>query len=699
MPTVRCAHCAAQFTVPETAVGKTARCAKCRQAFVVRPAGPPPLPEATAEPDEEAPQPSARPRVERDRDERDDDRPRSRKSRRPAGKKRNRKARSRFPKWVLIAGSAGALLVLGGLVWLAIGLVGGGGGGTDQVAAAREPGPGPGSWVPPAPVPAADRANWKMTADPAAPLATGLRSTFALTPPDKLGPLAVLFPAPGTATAAALVPAADRGAGADWVRLDLKTGATARVATVPVTYTANGVRSFQAVLSPSGERLAAGVQNSPGDLVLWSAGGELPRIKAPVTSGGDLDWLGFAGDDRLVTMAAGKATGWDVATGQPAYTLAAEFKGPLAVSPGGKWVGGFTGPRGFEWFAAADGRPAGLLPLPDGWFDKTRPVGGLAFRPDGKAVAGFAHNIMGDLLIAVWDPADGRPLESVVVPQPHLQERLDPPTATWAGDRRLVFASGFVVDLDLHTVLCRYQFQTAALVAGPSPDGRYWRVVADGDASGPTKAGKFGGGYHLVAATVPHAGVTDTLEVARQGFLWHPGVAVRAEVDAAVPKEQRGPLLDALAEGLAAKGYRVDPQARVRVKVNVKTETGKVLGEHVKQVGPNLAEYKVARGFIGELSYEVTDAATGRKLMATPDPGKVYAADTGGSGREDVWRALREYARGLQFPRLFLRDAGGAFLRPTPVFLQGIDGVVEATARDVPVVGLDGFKLPSDPPK
>jgi hypothetical protein len=126
------------------------------------------------------------------------------------------------------------------------------------------------------------------------------------------------LPAPGTGAAAALVPSDDPRRGADWVRLDLKTGVTARVATVLVSHYCNSGRQFRPVLSPSGDRLAAVGQTSRGDLILWSIAGELPRIKAPVTRNGDLDWLGFAGDDRLVTLAGGRATGWDVTTGQPA---------------------------------------------------------------------------------------------------------------------------------------------------------------------------------------------------------------------------------------------------------------------------------------------------------------------------------------------------------------------------------------------
>ncbi len=736
MPSTRCPSCDAALTVPESALGRSGRCPACRTSFVVRadPApdtagdGPPLAEDQPADPALSSPAGGGRgPRTaDPDSTRKDVGRDRPDKPRRRGGgkKKRPPAARVPLPRWVWAAGGGGVLLLVGliGLIWLGFGRGGGGGGdgGVGEVvaAAAQEPQPGTNSWVSPVPVPAVERATWKVTPDPA-PLAAGLGSEFSLPDGDVR---AVLLAGPSAKAAAVRVlpegpPAKEdvvRGRGTkrivpriEWIRYDLhKPEPVGRVPILPAEYPPSAQTKVEAALSPSGERLAVAVA---GDVrVCSSDGAEVASFRVPVNQlSGAAEWSGFAGEDRLLTLADRRVSAHDPASGRPLFVLPAEFRAPPVLSPGGKGVVAYTG-AGYEFFGTADGRKAGVLPLPSRWEDRGRPRGGLAFHPDGKRVAGLTTNSQGQMLVTVWDVSDGALKESLVVSAAYDgASGFDLPVA-WAGDRRLVFGSGEVLDLDLRTAICKYELPRPPLpVTGPSPDGRTWRVAgrpgADGKGAAGGERGASGAGRVLAASTLPHPGATARLDAARKGILWHPGAPLRVEVDGSVPPDQRETLLQVMSESVTKAGLRVDPAAKLRMTVHVKTKRGKVDGKAMKGTfrgGPAEVQYQVevVDGFILDARFEITDGS-GRPVMRLPYSGMgVSAPDYEGKGQEELWRRFRDQTRqGLRFPRLFLRDANGALLPAKQLFSPGIDGREEPAA--LPLRGDSGtaeFQLPGD---
>jgi hypothetical protein len=266
-----------------------------------------------------------------------------------------------------------------------------------------------------------------------------------------------------------------------------------------------------------------------------------------------------------------------------------------------------------------------------------------------------------------------------------------------------VFSSGEVLDLDLRTVICKYQMQAPLPVTGPSPDGRVWRVAQRpaGKEKQPAR-GREGAGKAellLAAATLPHAGATALIDRAREGLLWHPGSALRLEVDKSVPKGQREKLLQAMSDAVTQAGVRVDPAAKVRMTVRTKVERKAVTGKRTQVLGPTLEEREVVSGYVLEARFEITDLS-GRPVMRQPYFGMgISAPDYSGTGEEDVWSSFRgEVRRGLRFPRLFLRDASGAMLTAKQFFSPGIDDLVDAAVLPPQGhSGTDEFKLPDDP--
>jgi len=303
------------------------------------------------------------------------------------------------------------------------------------------------------------------------------------------------------------------------------------------------------------------------------------------------------------------------------------------------------------------------------------------------------------VLVTVCALTDGTLAEAFVSSGPAYDNMpgVNPPAA-WAGNRRLVCASGEVLDLDLRTAVCKYEMSSPLPVAGRSPDGRFWRV-----ADRPVEGGNGPAGRVLVAATLPHPGATARFDAARAGLLWHPGSALRVEVDESVPGEQREPLLRAMADAMTKAGIRVDPAAKVRMTVHVKTKRGKVDGKAIKgttTVGPAeiRQQVEVVDGYILDARFEITDGS-GRPVMRQPYFGMgVSAPDYGGKGEEEMWRRFRDQAsKGLRFPHLFLRDANGTLLPAKQFFSPGIDGLEEAAA--LPARGVndtDEFQLPDD---
>lgn len=152
-----------------------------------------------------------------------------------------------------------------------------------------------------------------------------------------------------------------------------------------------------------------------------------------------------------------------------------------------------------------------------------------------------------------------------------------------------------------------------------------------------------------------------------------------------------------MAEAVTKSGARVDPAAKVCIKVRTKVERKPVTAKRAKVLGPTLEEREVVMGYVRDARLEITDN-NGRPVMRQPYFGNVSAPDYGGKGQEDTWSKFRgEIRRGLRFPRMFLRDANGTMLKAKQFFSPGIDGLVEPAALPLQGhSGTDEFKLEGD---
>jgi hypothetical protein len=586
-------------------------------------------------------------------------------------------------------------LAVGGLIWLITAAVFGYGG---IVAPAQEASPGlETSWLCPGSLPAADRSSWHVTAD-GVRLASGLGSAFVLAEPNMK---AVLFSDPGAARAASVHLCET---GVVWVHYDLRN--PDRVGRSPVLPPGPGRVDpntlLLAGLSPSGNRLAVVNPANPQEpqVVVWSADAkEVARLACPHRADRTPIGIGFAGEDRVLLYCEGKATVYQLPSGEIAYTIPGPFVAPPTLSPGRRWLAGLTG-QGFEWFATSDGSPAGVLPLPNDWC-RADPHGGanLVCHPDGRLAAGLAYLDKGGLLVAAWDLTTGRPVgDAFLIPHTETQGRFSV-AAAWCGERRLLLASGELVDLDLHTWVCRYAVSGSI---PPSPDGRCWRVAEIPANQAAAVAGKLPGksGIEdfrkqrrlLAAATLPDAAGDEIVRAARHGFAWHPGVAVRLEVGGPVPPTQREATLKLLADALTKHGCRIDPDAPYCARLYYKAESKPVPGKFIKMQGPKTRVHELTAGVGISCWLEVADDR-GRPAMRM----NVAAFDRTKEAAQEplVWRDIRESIGALNVPRLYVRDEAGKRPRLPDRLEVGIDGVLDLPP---PVVGSADFDQLFDPP-
>ncbi len=738
MLSTSCPHCGMALAVPANAQGRTGRCSRCKQTFTIQlgPLQPEPRPAAEEVPyavapageDEGAADTEAvyegcevveeepegwaetKPPAPVRRSARPaptaaglpDDQNRPRKDRRPAplpstvdvqkaltGPERKRSSRRKRSKtsigtWITVV--LGGVILIGGfglVLWLVRP------GGTLNNAAPTPPsGPvlepragTPDSWVSPSPTPSA-RA-WKVTPDPVAP-PSGLLSAFPLVAGDVK---AVAFAMPAEAKAAVVHATAK---GLEWVRYDLrKTEPTGRM---PLAMPEKEIGNVVAALSPSGDRLACAISADPPAVVVWSAEGkELARVACSAKE--PPRWIGLADETRLLVFGGGKLTGHDLPSGKVAFTIALKA-GPV-LSPGRKWLAAFTG-TGFEWFATADGSSGGTLPLPEGWYDPKRqypgaisatanPTPALAIHPDGQLAAGLAFGLHRNLLIAVWDLRSGAGKEAMVLPLAHIKDQLSV-DAVWCSDRRLLLASGQLVDLDLHTWISSYTLGDTELCTGPRPDTRCWRLAeltadeADRAAAKPALAAQAETLRRhrllLAATTLPDSETTAALATAAQhGLLWHPGIAVRIEVVGDCPASFRDTAIGKLANGLSIKGYRIDPAAKVTVQVA--GNGGNREQTDVKPINGTWAEYQRNTYYVLQAWLEVRPQ--GRGVLLHTDRVEVSIKAWKSQFPElDGWTQVMNTLWNPSLPRLALVSADETPLALPEMSRMGIDDILDA---------------------
>lgn len=695
MPAVVCPHCGAKLNVSEAALGKNGRCPKCQEKFLVQ------LPAAVDEYDL-APQPQVartpEPTIAR---------PIETISKPATAVKTKQPAENAaLPAWAIpaaIGGGVLALLVCAGLIYGAYSLLSGGAGrrlaenltGTSPtIDISRDPEPGDYSWVPKAPIADADPATWKVAVQ-GVELPTGLKSVFPL--PHRDHASVHFTPALGS-KAAVLVPL---GRGLQWTQYDLKKTDPVQVTLAPEAATAGSWPKFVAALNTSGTLLAVRNHFRPEDepghvLVFKDDGAKLASIAMPAETG-EIQWLALPSDDLLLAYDGTKIAAHRLPAGDKVYEIEGVQYLP-AVSPGGKYVAVLT-EQGMAWHSIADGQTAGLLPLPEKWFEHDPQRGGrneligkrwaqANFHPNGKCAAILAINPHSDLHIANVDLATGNIKEAFQLT--HSRTQSSPELAgIWTGERQMLLSDGMVVDFDLKTFLLRYE---VGFWPGQSPDGRYWRAHRLKYDQVDDVIAKMGETMRaedvrrnevvLAATTLPEDSVVKQLADARQGFIWRADMEARLEIAGNVPNAEREATIDAFAAAVAKRGVRINPQAKYGVRLNIGVDDDLVVGKTEAAYDPNYQKEFYEQGKVGKMRVSVVNEAGEPQLAA----GSVQVDSTYESGGADrVWRELRARLKDVDLPRTYFRDTGGKRLpislpgRQIPV---GIDGVLEAINTD-----------------
>jgi hypothetical protein len=175
-------------------------------------------------------------------------------------------------------------------------------------------------------------------------------------------------------------------------------------------------------------------------------------------------WTAFLDQHRALTInPAGKLVLWGLPACRAMYTVKDACQGTPVLSPGRKFVAGFSG--GFiRFFEAATGKRVGETATPSS-DDGGRPgPRAAAFRTDGQQLAAL---LSGGQIVRI-DLATGKALSEVRSPVPQAA------FLEWCGNRHVLINNQSLVDLDRQWEVWRY---AAGLPALGSPDGRHWAAV------------------------------------------------------------------------------------------------------------------------------------------------------------------------------------------------------------------------------
>jgi hypothetical protein len=724
MPSIKCPHCGNGLKVPDSVIGKTGKCPKCQQKFVIE------LP--SADPYDLAPLASAPlpgsplgPALT---------------SASPAPLGVSQPAAPSRPAWIIpaaIGGGVLALLVVVGAAIAAMGMLGGGDGGAvngGPVAGApapavggapatagqhsglidltREAESGEGSPVPPAPL--LDAAEgWKVTVDGATAPA-GLKSAFALNrnPTHMNSEISgVIFSSPTAAKAAVFH--REQARGLEWTQYDLtKDEPGTRVTLFPENDHLGS--PLVAALSPSGERLALRSpfkgDESPGVVYVCGTDGQ-PLVRVELTLPSDqITWVGMPDESRLLVLAGDRVRGFDVPSGMPRFEIVGVLQ-PPTLSPGNQWLAAlFT--TGVRWYSTQGGLEAGHLPLPEKWFEPTpgrnpRPeyagkrIGRVAISPSGKTAVLLVANPHAELYVASWDLATGKALGAFLLPWAHAQADLAP-ECIWVGQRQILLAGGQLVDLDARTWVAEYNL---GLFVRGSPDGRAWRVLplslqqleAVVPKLSPVQAEIVEQTHCILAATTVFTpDIANQLAQAKQGLLWRPGMEVRLEIAGGMPPEERDAMVKLLGDIVAKMGMRINPKAKYGLRTNLGVKDGLVVVKREPWYDTRYDWVTYGAGKKGKILFSVVDEQF-NPIFAVPGSIEIDRTPEAG-GEPKVWEDMRKLLWRIELPRVYFRDAAGKRLplalhvgRKIPL---GIDGVLEAPQPEY--TPTDSYELPAD---
>jgi WD40 repeat protein len=306
-----------------------------------------------------------------------------------------------------------------------------------------------------------------------------------------------------------------------------------------------------AALSPNGALLALVAEDDSKRIDIWSAETKERVAFLPSSKGGAVGWIGFAAEQKLLTMVDGALTLWEVPACKAVYEIGLGYEGMAAFSPNRRWLAAFR-QNGFDLLNPVTGQCVGNMALTS---SNTSANATAAFSLDGKKLAGIvANGAQHDVRtcdVATGVMADVFPVAAI---DGHFQ---------WCGPNLLLHGST-LIDTESKLAVWRYDGSLANAIG--AADGRFW--YARGTTQGV-----------LGAVTLPDPTAAKMLALFRNPMsraLLGPKAPIAIQVNVAGPggdPEFAKELTRRVGQFLEGRGFVVgDAGAAVRLTVNAAVE-------------------------------------------------------------------------------------------------------------------------------
>jgi hypothetical protein len=335
-----------------------------------------------------------------------------------------------------------------------------------------------------------------------------------------------------------------------------------------------------AALTADGARLAVCDPADASRVDVWSQDGKRLMGFHPAGPGRVVGWVGWSPQGRLLTVANGSLTAWEVPAAKAVFEVAGGYAAPAASPPGGAWL------------AVAAGDHVDLLDSATGACLGRCRAGGAEEAVRDLALSGDARRLAvvfagadpkaGPLKAQLWDLAAGRAELLTFGKGPYV-------TACWPSPEHLVTVSGEQVLYDqvARHGIATYQFITAdpkwhAAHWARSPDGRLWFRLAHPRPAGAKSTGVW---WQVTEAELLGSLFARLAERPRAAVFprQHP---VRVEADLGSAERGQG-FARAVAGMLRKQGFATGPKGW---SLRVTHEVVNSSKELVRQIGIEVAE-------------------------------------------------------------------------------------------------------------